>query len=110
MGFFSSSKKIEEPNGVESAVTERAATPAVSQQQMASRPPASTVGIDYAVQLMRSLPTSSNVELVVEVVRRTLESLNIRVSDIVKDAVRRQTDIQTRVAQLTNEISTLQGE
>src|SRR5262249_54072350 len=112
MGFFGSSKKIEETNGAESAVTEKAAPPPpapAANPPGASRPPAATVGIDYAVQLMRSLPTN-NIELVVQVVRRTLESLNIHVTDIVRDAAKRQKDIQTRVGQLNNEIMALQAE
>jgi hypothetical protein len=68
------------------------------------------VGIDHAITLMRSLPTAQNVELVVVVLKTTLESLNIRVVDIVNDASRRLHDIENRVATLKGEIKTLEGE
>lgn len=68
------------------------------------------VGIDHAIQLMRTLPTDKNVDLVVKVLRTTLESLNIHVSDIVADATKRQQEIEARVAQLTAEIAQLEQE
>jgi hypothetical protein len=68
------------------------------------------VGIDHAITLLRSLPTAQNVDLVVTVLKTTLESLNIRVVDIVNDASRRLHDIENRVATLKGEIKTLEGE
>ena len=68
------------------------------------------VGIDHAIMLMRQLPTDRNVDLVVTVLKTTLESLNIRVVDIISDATRRQQDIEGRVAQLKAEIAGLEQE
>src|SRR5688572_10275529 len=65
------------------------------------------VGIDHAIQLIRSLPTEKNVDLVVKVLKTTLESLGIRVVDIVNDAAQRQKDLQSRVGQLKSEIELL---
>src|SRR5207249_10211877 len=45
--------------------------------------------IDDAVRLMRSLPVERNADLVVRVVRTTLESLNVHVADIIGDAEQR---------------------
>jgi len=99
MGFFGA-KKGDDKAEVSGAVGQTPAPPGVA-------PAAGTpgrVGIDHAIQLMRSLPTQQNPELVVRVLKTTLESLNIHVVDIVADAAKRQQEIEARVAQLTAEI------
>jgi hypothetical protein len=68
------------------------------------------VGIDHAILLIRSLPAAQDIDLVVTVLKKTLESLNIRVADIVSDASQRQQEIETRVGALKEEIKTLEGE
>jgi hypothetical protein len=67
-------------------------------------------GIEQAIQLMRLLPGDSNVELVVQVVKKTLESTNIKVPKIIEDASRKQKDIENRVSNLEREISDLERE
>ncbi len=69
-------------------------------------------GIDNAIDLMRSLPASSeqNVELVVAVIKGTLESLKVRVSDIVEDAARKQKRLEERAADLRREIGDFEKE
>jgi len=111
MGTFSGSKK-EERNSAPPKVQGK---PDPDPRAAAARatPPdgaAPRVGIDHAIQLMRVLPMKQNVDLVVQVVKKTFEALNIRVSDIVQDANRRQQEIQTRVTQLKTEIGTLERE
>jgi hypothetical protein len=73
-------------------------------------------GIDDAIQLMRALP-GDNVELVVQVVKRTLESTNVKVKRIIDDASRKQKNIEGRIdvlkkeiAEYEQEISTRKGE
>jgi uncharacterized small protein (DUF1192 family) len=61
-------------------------------------------GIDDAIQLMRTLP-SENVELVVEVVKRTLESARVPVPAIIDDATHKQHEIETRIDTLKREIA-----
>jgi hypothetical protein len=68
------------------------------------------VGIDHVVQLMRSLEPSDNVELVAHVMRMTLESLNIRVADIIQDGGHRLQELEKRIAELRTEIAALQRE
>lgn len=70
--------------------------------------PGARVGIDHALQLMRSLPTDKNPALVVAVLRTTLESLGIRVADIVADAEGRERELEKRVSQLKAEIADLE--
>ncbi len=71
---------------------------------------ASPVGIDHVITLMRSLPTDKHADVVVMVLKTTLESLNIHVVDIVADAAKRMAQIDGRVTQLETEIATLQQE
>jgi hypothetical protein len=54
-------------------------------------------GIDRAIQLMRSLPTDQNPELVAMVITSTLESLDMKVAEIIEDARSRQTDLEARI-------------
>src|SRR5215475_4594546 len=66
-------------------------------------------GINKAIELMRMLP-SENVELVVRVVKTTLESTNIKVAGIIKDATRKQGELEARVTVLKKEIAELETE
>src|SRR5437879_3904659 len=67
-----------------------------------SRP---SYGIENAIQLMRALPSAdANVELVVTVIKTTLESLKVKVSDIIEDAVRKEKDLEGRVSNLKSAI------
>ena len=47
---------------------------------------------------MRSLPTEQNPELVAMVITSTLESLDMKVADIIEDARSRQMDLEARIA------------
>lgn len=67
-------------------------------------PPRPAYGIQNAILLMRTLPVDQNPELVVTVIKSTLESLKVKVSDIIDDASRRQQEIETRVANLKQQI------
>jgi hypothetical protein len=66
-------------------------------------------GINQAIELMRSLP-GDNVELVVQVVKRTLESTQIRLDTIIQDASRKQAEIEARAGILKQEIAELERE
>jgi hypothetical protein len=67
-------------------------------------------GIDQAIQLMRALPVADNVELVVQVIKTTLESLRVRVADIIEDAIRKEQNLEGRVTNLTREITEFERE
>jgi hypothetical protein len=66
-------------------------------------------GIDEAVALMRSLP-DENIELVVQVVRQTLESAHIDIRAILQDAASRQEAAQARMQVLRDGIAELEAE
>jgi len=84
-----------------SAAPQRAVATPQSQQDEDVRP---SFGIQQAIALMRTLPVDQNVELVVTVIKTTLESLRVKVSDIIEDASRKQKDIESRVANLKQQI------
>jgi hypothetical protein len=67
-------------------------------------------GINAAIQLMRSLPVDQNPELVVTVIKTTLESLRVKVPDIIADATRKQADLEGRVQTLSKEIADFERE
>ena len=71
--------------------------------------PTADYGIDQAMKLMRTLP-QENVELVVSVVKTTLESLHIKLPRIIEEAGQRQEDIQGRIQVLRGEIAELEKE
>lgn len=65
-------------------------------------PPARTApryGIDEAIRLMRTLPVDDNPDLVVRVIKRTLESLSVKVPDIIDDAAKRQESLRTKISE-----------
>ncbi len=64
-----------------------------------------TYGIAEAILLMRSIPVEQNVELVVHVIRNTLESMNVHLSDIIGDASAKEKDLQQRIEALGAEIA-----
>jgi hypothetical protein len=67
-------------------------------------------GIDQAIHLMRALPVDQNVELVVQVIKTTLESLKVKVSDIIADADRKTKDLEERVSNLKRAIADFEKE
>ena len=62
-------------------------------------------GIAEAMLLMRTLPVDQNVELVVRVVRNTLESMNVQLGDIIEDARQREEALSGRMKVLDGEIA-----
>jgi len=67
-------------------------------------------GINEAIKLMRDLPVDQNVELVVRVIKTTLESLKVRVPDIIADAIKKQEGLTSRISTLKGEIVELDRE
>lgn len=64
-------------------------------------------GIEDAISLMRKLP-ADNMEVVVSVVKQTLESTNINVDDIIADANDKEDRLLKKNTQLEKEIKDLQ--
>ena len=86
--------------------------PAQAHAQPQEDEPHPSYGIEQAIQLMRALPPSSdeNVGLVVTIIKTTLESLKVKVSDIIEDAGRKQKDLEGRVSNLKQQISDFEKE
>lgn len=66
-------------------------------------------GIEEAIALMRTLPADS-IELVVRVVKQTLESTHIDIPTIIVDATAKQERITNRIGVLKEEITGLEQE
>lgn len=97
------------PGGAE-ALKAAAKAAAQAAPPAAAQKPAPAFGIEETIQLMRTLPTDQNVDLVMIVVKTTLASLKVNVQDIIADAARRQSELETRVATLKAEISSFEKE
>ena len=65
-------------------------------------------GIEDAIELLRELPRENN-ELVVTVVNKTLQSMDIVVGDIIKDADAKEARIRKQHKALEQEVKELQG-
>jgi len=112
MGLFDKKKKADE---FESPVEEinlaaRSAAPPPGPPARPPEPePATDFGINKAIELMRALP-AQNPELVVTVVKTTLEALRIKVPTIISDADRKLKNIEGRVDGLKKEIADFERE
>jgi hypothetical protein len=80
------------------------------QHQHVDDEPRPHYGIDQAIQLMRALPVDQNPELVVAVIKTTLESLKVKVSDIIVDAEKKTKDLEERTANLRRAIADFEKE
>jgi hypothetical protein len=67
-------------------------------------------GIEETIRLMRGLPVEQNLELVVRVVKSTLESMNVRLSTIIQEATRKEQLIGQQIASLRGEIAGFEAE
>ncbi len=84
--------------------------PAAENVNVTGNAPPVAYGIEDAIKLMRSLPVDQNLELVVRVIKGTLESMSVRLPTIIEDAARKQQSIQDRTAALNTEIGGLEKE
>ena len=72
--------------------------------------PTKRFGIDRTIQLMRTLPTEQNPELVAMVITSTLQSVDMNVSDIIEDARSRQADLEARIGSIKARNNALEKE
>lgn len=91
-----------EPTPVKPAPLPPAETKAPPQLPSKAGPP--RYGIDDAIKLMRTLPVDENVDLVVRVIKKTLESLAVKVPDIIDDAGKRQEALKSKIAEYKSAI------
>jgi hypothetical protein len=80
------------------------------QQHHVDDEPRPHYGIEQAITLMRALPMDQNPELVVAVIKTTLESLKVKVSDIIVDADKKTKDLEERVSNLKRAIADFEKE
>jgi hypothetical protein len=61
-------------------------------------------GIGDVIRLLRTLPVDQHGELVVRVIRTTLESINVHVTELIDDASRQQQKLGDRIGALQAQI------
>ena len=88
---------LDTKNGAPPGTTTAHTMPAPTAGAAGATPPR-RFGIDRAIQLMRSLPTDQNPELVATVIAGTLAAADVNVSDIIEDADARAIELETRIA------------
>jgi hypothetical protein len=64
-------------------------------------------GVADLISLMKTIPTDRHPDLVVRVVKSTLESVGVRPNDIIEDALRHEGVVRDRIAALEGEIDGL---
>jgi hypothetical protein len=83
---------------------------AVSAPPIPTAPARRSYGIADAILLMRSLPVDQNVDLIVQVIRATLASMNVRVHDIIEDARRKEQATEAGIQSLHGKVAELERE
>src|SRR4051812_32967513 len=92
------------------AASSAASSNKVAVNQHVDDEPRPHYGIEQAITLMRALPVDQNPALVVAVIKGTLESLKVKVTDIIADAERKQKDLEERVSNLKRAIADFEKE
>ena len=86
---------------------EEIAQPTPAPPPAAPKAGSQSYGIADVIRLLRTLPVDQHAELVVRVIRTTLESVNVHVSDLVQDAARHQQKLGDRITALQAQIQDL---
>ena len=67
-------------------------------------------GVADLILLMKTIPTDRHPELVVRVVKSTLESVGVKANDIIQDALNHEGVVRDRITSLEGEIDGLEQE
>ena len=102
-------RAADEPREIEAAPPPRQARKVARAREPEDDFEAPSYGINKAIELMRTLPTD-NIALVVTVIKHTLESTKIQISEIIADATHKQDDIEGRIKVLKGEIEEFEAE
>lgn len=119
MGFFSKDRQVSDKD---SSAARAAALGNIKSEegnlhsdQLSSQPLfnaqklKSNYGIDDAIKLLRKL-THINSDVKIIVAKTTLESMNVVIGDLIKEAQGKEENITNQIAQLRKEIDALQAE
>lgn len=107
--FENNQKYQSQPTAKPKANTTSAQNAPVTRSAASSTPGGAGYGIQEAIELIRKLP-NVNTDIVITVVIKTLESANISVDKIVKDAQAREHKIEDRSGRLITKIESLEAE
>jgi hypothetical protein len=72
--------------------------------------PARPYGVAELIRLLKTIPVDQHPDLVVRVVKTTLESVGVQSSHVIEDALRQESAINDRIAALEGEIEGLAAE
>jgi hypothetical protein len=67
-------------------------------------------GVTDLIRLLKTIPVDQHPDLVVRVVKTTLESVGVQSSHVIEDALRHESAINERIAAIEKEIEGLAGE
>ena len=110
MGLWSDKPK-QKTSGAQAPHEEAHMEPEPAVQAMPTNAPRPAYGIADAINLMRSLPQDlQTTDIVVQVIKRTLESAKIDVAAIIADATRKEDMIEKRIRELQEQIENYQRE
>ncbi|MCB9654895.1 MAG: hypothetical protein H6729_12275 [Deltaproteobacteria bacterium] len=93
------------------ATATQAAAPPASPSSGGSPAFSGEGAIEKAIELMRQLPINdSNVDLMMQVVKSTLESFNINIDEIIADAAKRRRELEGKIQALQQEVASFEEE
>jgi hypothetical protein len=102
--------KKSEPRTEVEQIPARAPVAAAPPPPTPAAPARKAYGIADAILLMRSLPVDQNVDLIVQVIRATLASMNVKVQDIIEDAIRKEKATEAGISALHGKVADLERE
>jgi hypothetical protein len=79
-----------------------------SSKRTLNRPQAPRYGVNDAIKLLRQLPETGDVTVLMTIVKKTLETAGIKVSDIITDAQEHRQKIHGKIQRLETEIRKLE--
>jgi hypothetical protein len=110
MGLWSD-KPNKKTNAAQPGHEESHMEPEPAVQAMPTNAPRPGYGIADAINLMRSLPQDlQTTDIVVQVIKRTLESAKIDVAAIIADATHKEDQVEKRIRELQEQIENFQRE
>jgi hypothetical protein len=114
MGLFGRKMKLDVEAPSAPLVVSETNLPSPAPAQLAqpqprpSSPPQVAFGIENAIQLLRGLPADRNGDIVMRTVKQTLESMGVRIPDVIGDAERKEAVLEQQITAVKADIAELE--
>jgi hypothetical protein len=95
------------PPAIQPPLPSPAITPPQPRATSAEPAPHRPYGVAELITLMKAIPIDHHPDLVLQVVKSTLESVGVRIADIMEDATRHESQVKDRISSLEGEIDGL---